>query len=85
MEFQSFAAGGAIAEGWEEIRPELHGDDRAISTGELVEVQDVAESRDLVVEFHLSHRPQPLRADSIALISDRLPLARAARAASPPA
>jgi metallo-beta-lactamase family protein len=37
----------AIAEGWEEIRPELHGDEQPFSSGELVEVRDVGESRDL--------------------------------------
>lgn len=37
----------AIAEGWEEIRPELHREDAVFSSGGLVEVRDVAESRDL--------------------------------------
>jgi metallo-beta-lactamase family protein len=37
----------AILEGWEEIRPELHGTDQPFSAGQLVEVRDVEDSKQL--------------------------------------
>jgi len=37
----------AIQEGWEEIRPELHGKEQPFSAGQLVEVRDVEESKKL--------------------------------------
>ncbi len=37
----------AIQEGWEEIRPELHGKEQPFSAGQLIEVRDVEESKKL--------------------------------------
>ncbi len=37
----------AIAEGWREVRPELHGSDSLFDPGNLREVRSIAESRDL--------------------------------------
>ena len=37
----------AIREGWDEIRPELHGEDKPFTAGRLIEVRSVEESRDL--------------------------------------
>ena len=43
----------AIAEGWQEIRPELRGEPDPFAAGEVTEVRDVEESR------HLVERPWP--------------------------
>ena len=37
----------AIREGWDEIRPELHGEDKPLTAGRLIEVRSVEESREL--------------------------------------
>jgi metallo-beta-lactamase family protein len=37
----------AIREGWDEVRPELHGEDKPFTAGRLIEVRSVEESRDL--------------------------------------
>jgi metallo-beta-lactamase family protein len=39
----------AILEGWDEIRPELLGDDEPFSAGQLIEVRSVEESRELTL------------------------------------
>jgi metallo-beta-lactamase family protein len=37
----------AILEGWDEVRPELHGEEQPFTPGRLIEVRDVSESREL--------------------------------------